>query len=85
MLSFLEGPVLVQLFVLFIITDVFFHFLSYVFLSKIKLFLSVLFLDFLLFCFFFVFRLKSSPQKNNLSSSKFGYHGFSFFSHDVRL
>ena len=45
--------------------------------------------DFLVFCSF-VFRLKSSLQKNNLSSSKlvliqFGYHGFSFLSQAVRL
>ena len=40
--------------------------------------------------FFFVFRLKRSLQKNYLSSSKlvliqFGYRGFSFLSHAVRL
>ena len=38
----------------------------------------------------FVFRLKSILQKNNLSSSKlvliqFGYCGFSFLSHTVKL
>ena len=38
----------------------------------------------------FVFRLKSSLQKNNLSISKlvliqFGYRGFSFLGHAVRL
>ena len=40
--------------------------------------------------FFFVLRLKSSLQKNNLSCSKlvlfqFGYCGFSFLSQAVRL
>ena len=86
---FLEGPVLVQLFVLFFITCVFFCFLNYVFFSKIKLFVLGLSFDFLVFCSF-VFKLKSSLQKNNLSSSKllliqFGYRGFSFLSHAVRL
>ena len=38
----------------------------------------------------FVFRLKCSLQKKNLSSSKlvliqFGYRGFSFLTHAVRL
>ena len=42
-----------------------------------------------MFCSF-VFRLKNSLQKNNLSSSKlvliqFGYRGFSFLSHAIRL
>ena len=47
---------------------------------------------FRLFCNFslFVFRLESSLQKNKLSSSKlvlirFGYRGFSFLSHVLRL
>ena len=45
--------------------------------------------DFLVYCFF-VFRLKCSLQKKNLSSSKlvlfqFGYRGFSFLTHAVRL
>ena len=45
--------------------------------------------DFLLF-FYFVFRLKSSLQKNNLSISKlvliqFGYWRFSFLGHAARL
>ena len=88
MLSFLEGPVLVQAFVLFF-TGVFFCCLSYVFFPKIKLFVLGLSFDFLVFCSF-VFRLKSSLQKNNLSSSKlvliqFGYRGFSFFIHADRL
>ena len=53
-----------------------------IFFSKIKLFVLGLSFDFLVFCYF-VFRLKSSLQKNNLSSSKlvliqFGYTGFSF-------
>ena len=46
-------------------------------------------LTFSCFCSF-VFRFKSSLQKNNLSSSKlvliqFAYHGFSFMGHAVRL
>ena len=45
--------------------------------------------DFLVFCSF-VFRLKSSLQKNNLSSFKliliqFGYRGFSFLNHAVKF
>ena len=74
---------------LFFIFSVFFCFLSYFFFSKIKLFVLGLSFDFLLFCSF-VFRLKSNLQKNNLSSSnlvliQFGYRGFSFLGHDVRL
>ena len=77
---FLEGPVLVQPFMLFFIISVFFCFLSYVFLSKIKLFVLGLSFDFLVFCSF-VSILKRGLQKNNLSSSKlvlfqFGYRGF---------
>ena len=50
----------------------------------------VLGLSFDFLVIFFVFRLKKSLQKNNLSSSKlvfiqFGYRGFSFLSHAVRL
>ena len=71
MLSCFEGPVLVQPFMLFFISSVFFCCLSYVFFSKIKLFVLSLSFDFLVFCSF-VFRLKSSLQKNNLSSSKLG-------------
>ena len=46
-------------------------------------------LSILVFCSF-VFRLKGSLQKNNLSSFKlaliqFGYRGFSFLRHAVRL
>ena len=57
--------------------------------SKIKSFVLGLSFDFLVFCAF-VFRLESILQKNNLSSSKllliqFGYRGFSFLSHAVRL
>ena len=53
------------------------------------MFLLSLSFGFLIFCSF-VFRLKSSLQKNNLSSSKlvliqFEYLGFSFLSHAVRL
>ena len=86
---FLVGPLLVQHFMLFFITSVFCCCLSYVFFSKIKLFVSGLFFDFLVFCSF-VFRLKSSLQKINLSSFKlvliqFRYRGFSFLSHAVRL
>ena len=51
MLSFLEGLILVQLFVLFFITCVFFCCLSYVFFSKIKLFVLGLSFDFLVFFF----------------------------------
>ena len=46
---FLEGPVLVEPFMLFFITIVFFCCLSFVFLSKIKLF--VLGLSFAFWCF----------------------------------
>ena len=56
---FLEGPVLVQLFMPFFITSVFFCCLSFVFSSKIKLFVLVLSFDILVFCSF-MFRLKSS-------------------------
>ena len=57
--------------------------------SKIKSFVLGLSFDFLVFCDF-VFRLESSLQKNNLTSSKllliqFGYRGFSFLGHAVRL
>ena len=57
--------------------------------SKFKLFVLGLSFDFFVLCCF-VFRLESSLQKNNLSSSKlvliqFGYRGFSFLSHAVRL
>ena len=71
-------------------TSVFFCCLCYVFFSKIKMFFFLGFsFDFLVFCSF-MFRLKSSLQKNNLSSSKllliqFGYTGFSFLSNPVRL
>ena len=89
MLFFLEGPVLVQTFMTFFITSVLFCCLSFVFSSKINLFVLGLFFDFLVFCSF-VFRLKNSLQKNILSSSKlvlvqFGYHGFYFLSHSVCL
>ena len=72
---------------LFFITSVFY--LSYVFFSKIKLFVLGLSFEILVFCSF-VFRLESSLQKKNLFSSKlvliqFGYRGFSFLSHAVRL
>ena len=69
----------------------FFYFfcLGCVLFSKIKSFCLGLSFDFLVSCSF-VFRLESSLQKNNLSSSKliliqFGYRGFSFPSHAVRL
>ena len=86
---FLEGPALVQPFLLFFITSVFFCCVSYVFFSKINLFVLCLSFDFLVFCSF-LFRLKGSLQKNNLSSFKlvliqFGYRGFSFLRHAVRL
>ena len=89
MLSFWRVLFLVQLFRLFFSSKVFFCCLSYVFFSKIKMFVLGLSFDFLVFCSF-VFRFKSSLQKNNLSSSKlvliqFGYRGFSFLSHAVRL
>ena len=50
---------------------------------------SVCLSTFIVFCSF-MFRLESSLQKNNLSSSKlvfirFGYRGFFFLSHAVRL
>ena len=70
-------------------TDFFLFCLGCVFFLKIKLFVLGLSSDFLVFCSF-VFRLKSSLQKNILSSPKlvliqFGYRGFSFLSHAVRL
>ena len=57
--------------------------------SKFELFVLGLFFDFFVFRSF-VFRLESSLQKTNLSSSKlvlfrFGYRGFSFLSHAVKL
>ena len=57
--------------------------------SKIKLFVFGSSFDILLYCDF-VFRLESSLQKNNLTSSKLvfiqcGYPGISFLSHAVRL
>ena len=57
--------------------------------SKIKSFGLGLFFNFFVF-YSFVFRLESSLQKNKLSSSKlvlirFGYRGFSFLNHAVRL
>ena len=55
---------LVQPFMLFFITSVFFCWFSFVFFSKIKLFVLGLSFDFLVFCSF-VFRLESSLQKNN--------------------
>ena len=63
--------------------------LGFVIFSKIKSFVLGLFFDFLVFCSF-VFRFKSSLQKNDLSSSKlvliqFGYRGFSFLGHAFRL
>ena len=84
MLSFWRVLFSVQLFMQFFITD-----LGYVFFSKIKLFVLGLSFDFLVFCSF-VFRLKSSLQKNILSSYKlvliqFGYRGFSYLSHAVSL
>ena len=51
---FLEGPVLVQPFMPFFITSVFFCCPSLVFASKIKLFILGLSFDFLLFFFFCV-------------------------------
>ena len=71
------------------ITGFFFCCFICVFFSKIKLFVLGLSFDFLVFCYF-VFRPKSSLQKNNLSSSKlvliqFGYRGFSFLCHTVRM
>ena len=62
---------------------------SFVFFSKTKLFDLGLSFDFLVLCSF-VFRLQSSLQKKNLSSSKlvlfqFGHRYFSFLSHAVRL
>ena len=50
---------LVQPFVPFFVTSAFFCCLSFVFSSKINLFVLVLSFDFLVFCSF-VFRLKSS-------------------------
>ena len=74
---------------LFFIISAFFRFLKYVFFSKIKLFVLGSSFDFLVFCSF-VIRLESSLRKNNLSSSKlvlvqFGYRGYSFIGHAVRL
>ena len=70
-------------------TGFFFFVLVVSFPSKFKLFVLGLSFDFFVLCSF-VFRLESSLQKNNLSSSKlvliqFGYRGFSFLSHAVRL
>ena len=57
--------------------------------SNFKSFVLGLSFDFFVFCSF-MFRLETSLQKNFLSSSKlvliqFGYRGFSFLSHAVRL
>ena len=90
MLFFLGGgPICVQDFVPFFITVFFLSCLGCALFSKIKSFVFSLSFDFLVFCDF-VFRLESSLQKNNLTSSKlllnqFGYRGFSFLSHAVRL
>ena len=89
MLSFLEGPFCVQPFVPFLLLVFSFFALVVSFPSKLKLFVLGLSFDFFVFCSF-VFRLESSLQKNNLSSSKlvlirFGNRGFSFLSHAVRL
>ena len=86
---FFRGSCFSSIFRAFFIPGFFFCCLSYVFFSKIKLFILGLSFEFLMFCPF-VFRLKSSLQKNNLSSYKlvliqFGYRGFSFLSHAVRL
>ena len=55
---FLEGPVLVLPFMLFFVTCVFFCCLSYVFFSKIKLFVLGVSFDFLVFHFFLCSDLK---------------------------
>ena len=86
---FLEAPVCVQPFVFFLLLVFSFFVLVVSFSQKLKSFVLGLFFDFFVFCSF-VFRLESSLQKNNLSSSKlmltrFGYRGFSFLSHAVRL
>ena len=70
-------------------TGFFFFVLVVSFSLKIKSFVLGLSFDFFVFCSF-VFRLESSLQKNNLSSSKlvlirFGDRGFSFLRHAVRL
>ena len=88
-LFFLEGLVCVQLFVPFLILVFSFFVLVVSFSQKFKSFVLGLSFDFFVFCSF-VFRLESSLQKNNLSSSKLvlirlGYRGFSFLSHAVRL
>ena len=89
MLSFfLEAPVCVQPFVPFLLLVFSFFVLVVSFSQKFKSFVLGLSFDFFVFCSF-VFRLKSSLQKNNLSSSKlvlirFGYREFSF-RHAVRL
>ena len=89
MLSFLESPFCVQVFVPFLFLVFFLFCLGCVLFFKIKLFVLELSHDFFVFCSF-VFRLESSLQKNNLSSFKlvlirFGYCGFSFLSHVVEL
>ena len=87
MLSFLEGPVCVQPFMPFLLLVFSFFVLVVSFSSKTKSFVLGLSSDFSVFCSL-VFRLESSLQKKNLSSSKlvliqFGYRGVSFFSHAV--
>ena len=69
----------------------FLSFLSWLcpFLKNSNRLFWVCFSTFFVFCSF-MFRLESSLQKNNFSSSKlmltrFGYRGFSFLSHAVRL
>ena len=83
------GPVCVQPFVQFLLLFFSFFVLVASVSQKFKSFVLALSFDFFVFCSF-VFRLERSLQKNNLSSSKlvvirFGYRGFSFLSHAVRL
>ena len=87
---FLEGPVLVQLFMPFFITSIFFCSLIFVFSLKIKLFVLGLSFDFLLFFVLLYSDLKVVFKRIILSGSKlvffqFGYCGFSLISHAVRL
>ena len=86
---FFGGSCLCSTFLAFFITTVFFCCLSFVFSSKIKIFVLDLSFDFLVFCSF-VFSLKSSLQKSNLSNSKlvlieFEFCWFSFLGNAVSM
>ena len=88
MLSFWRVLFLVKFFMLFFITGVFFCYPIYVFFSKIILFVLGFFSTFWYFALLcsdleVVFKKKLSSSK--LVLIQFGYRGFSFLSHAVRL